>query len=372
MSTSGNAFVSFVDVQKSYDGETLVVKDLNLAIKRGEFLTLLGPSGSGKTTTLMMLAGFEVPTHGRIELDGQEINNLAPHKRNIGMVFQNYALFPHMSVERNLSFGLRIRHTSKKELNTQVHDIAEMLGIRPLLDRKPAQLSGGERQRVALGRALLRKPQAFLLDEPLSNLDAALRTQMRFELKRIHAQFPVTTVYVTHDQVEAMTMADRIVLMNHGELQQVAPPETLYAEPVNVFAAGFIGSPKINLISARIDHSGGGSALRCLSTAIPMTTEIADQLRSAQGETVTIGIRPEDILPQSPMGDAPGRAVISGTVEVIEPLGSETHIAVRVGDDILTCRTPPRSGLEMGSTINLSFDITQATIFDGTSGLRLC
>jgi multiple sugar transport system ATP-binding protein len=358
-------------VTKSF-GEKVAVDDLNLEVEDGEFVIVVGPSGCGKTTTLRMIAGFETPNMGTLHIGGTLMNHVPPKDRNLAMVFQNYALFPHMSVERNLSFGLRIRHTSKKELNTQVHDIAEMLGIRPLLDRKPAQLSGGERQRVALGRALLRKPQAFLLDEPLSNLDAALRTQMRFELKRIHAQFPVTTVYVTHDQVEAMTMADRIVLMNHGELQQVAPPETLYAEPVNVFAAGFIGSPKINLVSARIEHSGGGSTLRCLATAVPLTTEIADQLRSAQGETVTIGIRPEDILPQSPMGDAPGRAVISGTVEVIEPLGSETHIAVRVGDEILTCRTPPRSGLEMGSTINLSFDITQATIFDGTSGLRLC
>jgi multiple sugar transport system ATP-binding protein len=358
-------------VTKSF-GQKVAVDDLNLEVEDGEFVIVVGPSGCGKTTTLRMIAGFETPNMGTLHIGGTLMNHVPPKDRNLAMVFQNYALFPHMSVERNLSFGLRIRHASKKEINTQVHEIAEMLGIRPLLDRKPAQLSGGERQRVALGRALLRKPQAFLLDEPLSNLDAALRTQMRFELKRIHAQFPVTTVYVTHDQVEAMTMADRIVLMNDGELQQVAPPETLYAEPVNVFAAGFIGSPKINLVSARIDHSGGGSALRCLATAIPLTTEIADQLRSVQSETVTIGIRPEDILPQSPMDDTPGRAVVSGTVEVIEPLGAETHIAVRVGDDILTCRTPPRSGLEMGSTINLSFDIAQATIFDGTSGLRLC
>jgi multiple sugar transport system ATP-binding protein len=288
------------------------------------------------------------------------------------MVFQNYALFPHMSVARNLSFGLRIRHASKKEIDSQVHEIAEMLGILALLDRKPSQLSGGERQRVALGRALLRKPQAFLLDEPLSNLDAALRAQMRFELKRIHSQFPVTTVYVTHDQVEAMTMADRIVLMNHGELQQVAPPEALYAEPVNVFVAGFIGSPKINLVSGHIDHSGGGTALRCLGTTIPLTAETGDRLRSSQGDAVTIGIRPEDILPCLPQAATAGRPVISGCVEVIEPLGAETHVAVSVGDEVVTCRTPPRSGLEVGSTVNLSFDIAQATIFDATSGLRLC
>jgi multiple sugar transport system ATP-binding protein len=365
------AKITLRTVTKSF-GSKVAVDNLNLEIEDGEFVIVVGPSGCGKTTTLRMIAGFETPNVGTLHIGGTLMNHVPPKDRNLAMVFQNYALFPHMSVERNLSFGLRIRHTSKKEINTQVHEIAEMLSIDGLLDRKPSQLSGGERQRVALGRALLRKPQAFLLDEPLSNLDAALRTQMRFELKRIHAQFPVTTVYVTHDQVEAMTMADRIVLMNQGEIQQVATPETLYAEPTNVFAAGFIGSPKINLLSAQVDHSGGRSTLRCLETVIPLPAEIGDQLRSSKSETVTVGVRPEDILPGSPMGPAPGRAILSGVVEVIEPLGAETHVAARVGDEILTCRTPPRSGLEKGSTINLSFDIAQATIFDGSSGLRLC
>jgi multiple sugar transport system ATP-binding protein len=357
-------------VTKSF-GSKVAVDDLNLEVEDGEFVIVVGPSGCGKTTTLRMIAGFETPSMGTLHIGDTLMNHVPPKDRNLAMVFQNYALFPHMSVARNLSFGLRIRHASKKEIDSQVHEIAEMLGILALLDSKPSQLSGGERQRVALGRALLRKPQAFLLDEPLSNLDAALRAQMRFELKRIHAQFPVTTVYVTHDQVEAMTMADRIVLMNHGELQQVASPETLYAEPVNVFVAGFIGSPKINLVSGQIERSGGGSSLRCLATTIPLTAEIGDRLSSSQG-AVTIGIRPEDVLPCSPQDHTPGRAVISGLVEVIEPLGAETHVVVRVGDEVVTCRTPPRSGLEVGSTINLSFDIAQATIFDGTSGLRLC
>jgi multiple sugar transport system ATP-binding protein len=358
-------------VTKSF-GSKVAVDDMNLEVEDGEFVIVVGPSGCGKTTTLRMIAGFEAPTKGTLHIGDTLMNHVPPKDRNLAMVFQNYALFPHMSVARNLSYGLRVRHTAKKEVDSQVHEIAEMLGILPLLESRPSQLSGGERQRVALGRALLRKPQAFLLDEPLSNLDAALRAQMRFELKRIHAQFPVTTVYVTHDQVEAMTMADRIVLMNHGELQQVAPPETLYAEPVNVFVAGFIGSPKINLVSGQIDRSGGGSALRCLATTIPLTTEIGDRLRSSQGEAVTVGIRPEDIAPCSALDNTPGRAVISGRVEVIEPLGAETHVSVRVGDEIVTCRTPPRSGLEAGSMINLSFDIAQATIFDGTSGLCLC
>src|SRR5580693_1238050 len=279
-------------VTKRFKGAT-AVDDLDLEVEDGEFLVIVGPSGCGKTTTLRMLAGFDTPTSGSVMIGGKRVNAMPPKDRNLAMVFQNYALFPHMTVAKNLSFGMKIRHEPKATIESEIARVADMLGIEPLLGRKPSQLSGGERQRVALGRALLRKPQAFLLDEPLSNLDAALRTQMRFELKRIHAQFPVTTVYVTHDQVEAMTMADRIVLMNHGELQQVAPPETLYAEPLNVFAAGFIGSPKINLVSARIDYSGGAGVLHCLATTIPMTTEIADQLRSAQGETVTIGIRPE-------------------------------------------------------------------------------
>ncbi len=269
-------------VTKSF-GSKVAVDDLNLEVEDGEFVIVVGPSGCGKTTTLRMIAGFEAPTMGTLHIGDTLMNHVPPKDRNLAMVFQNYALFPHMSVARNLSYGLRVRHTPKKEVDSQVHEIAEMLGILPLLDSRPSQLSGGERQRVALGRALLRKPQAFLLDEPLSNLDAALRAQMRFELKRIHAQFPVTTVYVTHDQVEAMTMADRIVLMNHGELQQVARPETLYAEPANVFVAGFIGSPKINLIAGQIDHPDGASALRCLAATIPVTPEIADRLRSVAG-----------------------------------------------------------------------------------------
>jgi multiple sugar transport system ATP-binding protein len=357
-------------VTKSF-GSKVAVNDMNLEVEDGEFVIVVGPSGCGKTTTLRMIAGFETPNIGTLHIGDTLMNHVPPKDRNLAMVFQNYALFPHMSVARNLSFGLRIRRESKKEINSQVQQIAEMLGISSLLDSRPSQLSGGERQRVALGRALLRKPQAFLLDEPLSNLDAALRTQMRFELKRIHAQFPVTTVYVTHDQVEAMTMADRIVLMNQGEIQQVAPPEALYAEPVNMFVAGFIGSPKINLIPGQVEQSGDGSVLRCLATEIPLTAAMGNCLRPA-ADGVTIGIRPEDMVP-CPARDAPaGRATTAGLVELIEPLGAETHIAVRIGDEIVTCRTPPRSGLEVGSTINLSFDITQATIFDRTSGQRLC
>ncbi len=241
MSTSGSAFVNFIDVQKSYDGETLVVKDLNLAIRRGEFLTLLGPSGSGKTTTLMMLAGFEVPTHGRIELDGQQINDLAPHKRDIGMVFQNYALFPHMTVEENLAFPLAVRRLPKAEIDKKIERALAMVQLTQMRKRRPAQLSGGQQQRVALARALVFDPKLVLMDEPLGALDKQLREHMQLEIKHIHQSLGVTVVYVTHDQGEALTMSDRVAVFNDGAIQQLASPADLYEKPQNSFVAQFIG-----------------------------------------------------------------------------------------------------------------------------------
>src|SRR5215469_4269343 len=348
-------------VTKSF-GSKVAVDDLNLEVEDGEFLIVVGPSGCGKTTTLRMIAGFETPTKGTVHIGDTLMNHVPPKDRNLAMVFQNYALFPHMSVARNLSFGLRIRHASKKEIDSQVHEIAEMLGISALLESRPSQLSGGERQRVALGRALLRKPQAFLLDEPLSNLDAALRAQMRFELKRIHAQFPVTTVYVTHDQVEAMTMADQIALMNEGRLQQVAPPERLYSEPSNAFVAGFIGSPKINLVPGTVLRDGDQPVISLLSCRVPVNGDLGSVLQRMDGDAVTIGLRPEEIQP-CPAGTN-GRPTFQGLVELIEPLGSETHVSVRVGEEILICRFPPRSGLETGATINVQFDPQQMKVFD--------
>jgi multiple sugar transport system ATP-binding protein len=297
------------------------------------------------------------------------VNDVPPKDRNVAMVFQNYALLPHLTVAKNLAFGMRIRHEPRKVIEREVAAVAEMLGIASLLDRKPAELSGGERQRVALGRALLRKPQAFLLDEPLSNLDAALRAQMRFELKRIHAQFPITTVYVTHDQVEAMTMADQIALMNHGRLQQIAPPETLYSEPANSFVAGFIGSPKINLVSAEVIRGTDSAAISLLSCRVQVNGDLGSMLRRMDGNSVVIGLRPEELRPCPAGGD--GQPNFQGLIELIEPLGSETHVAIRVGDQALTCRFPPRSGLEIGATINVQFDPEQMKVFDVESGLRL-
>jgi spermidine/putrescine transport system ATP-binding protein len=290
MSIGGSAYVSFIDVQKSYDGETLVVKDLNLAIKRGEFLTLLGPSGSGKTTTLMMLAGFEAPTHGRIELDGQEINNLAPHKRNIGMVFQNYALFPHMTVEENLAFPLAVRRMPRAEIDAKIERALSMVQLSQMRKRRPAQLSGGQQQRVALARALINQPRVLLLDEPLGALDLKLRKQMQIELKRIQTEVGITFIYVTHDQEEAMTMSDRIAVMRHGKIEQLGPPEELYERPRTAFVAGFLGVS--NLLDGEVVERGG--ALTRVRVGDGTTLSAPSELVNGAG-SVRVGIRPEKL-----------------------------------------------------------------------------
>jgi multiple sugar transport system ATP-binding protein len=353
---------------KAFKGPAAVY-DLNLEVEDGEFMIIVGPSGCGKTTTLRMLAGFETPTSGRMWIGDRVVNDIAPKDRNVAMVFQNYALFPHMTVEKNLSFGMKVRHEPKATIKRQIAEVADLLGIGQLLDRKPAELSGGERQRVALGRALLRRPTAFLLDEPLSNLDAALRAQMRVELKRIHAQFPVTTVYVTHDQVEAMTMGDRIALMDLGRLQQVASPEVLYAEPSNVFVAGFVGSPKMNLIPAEVKPRGNTPIIDFLSCEIPVNGAVGSVIGALGKQRVVVGFRPEEIQPCRP-GER-GAGVTSGVVELVEPLGSETHVSVRIGDHVLTCKFPARSGVEVGRPVNLSLDVSRMKVFDGESGERL-
>ena len=297
------------------------------------------------------------------------MNNVMPKDRNLAMVFQNYALFPHMTVEKNLAFGMKTRHTPKATITREIHEIAGMLGITELLGRKPSALSGGERQRVALGRALLRQPQAFLLDEPLSNLDAALRSQMRVELKRIHAQFPVTTVYVTHDQVEAMTMADRVVLMQGGRLQQVATPEILYDHPANAFVASFIGSPRMNFFAGDLARDEAGPSVRFLTVAQSLNGSHGDVLARSTSEKVTVAFRPEEIRLAS--GGSGGMPVVSARVELVEPLGSETHVVARVGDTPLTCKLPARCGLSAGDLVSLEFNTGQMKLFDTETGERL-
>jgi len=301
--------VVFEHVNKVFPGGTVAIDDLSLEVPDGQFMILVGPSGCGKTTALRCVAGLEKPTSGTIRVGDRVVNDVTPRDRDIAMVFQNYALYPHMTVYKNLAFGLRQRKTDKAEIDRRVASVSTMLGLDDLLKRRPAQLSGGQRQRVAMGRALVREPSAFLLDEPLSNLDAKLRVQMRAELKRLHTRLGITTVYVTHDQVEAMTLGDRIAVMSSGKLQQLGPPQELYDEPTNLFVAGFIGSPPMNLIRGRAD---GGRV-----TAGDLTFERSEV---ADGD-VAVGIRPETVVQQSD-----GLPSFEFLVDVVEPLGDEVVV----------------------------------------------
>jgi sn-glycerol 3-phosphate transport system ATP-binding protein len=309
------ANVEFCDVTRRYPGGVVALKSLNLSIADGEFVILVGPSGCGKTTALRLLAGLDKPTSGEIRIGGQVINDQGPGERDIAMVFQNYALYPHMSVYKNLAYGLRQRHTPKAEIDVRVREVGDMLGLTELLKRKPGQLSGGQRQRVAMGRALVREPQAFLLDEPLSNLDAKLRGQVRADLKRLHQRLAITSIYVTHDQVEAMTLGDRICVMQGGELQQVGTPQEVYDTPATSFVAGFIGSPAMNLVPAPVVD--GKAVLGGFSiAAVP-----------PGHDEVVVGIRPECLR----IG-APGHEGVAVTVDFHEPLGSHVLVHALVGD----------------------------------------
>jgi multiple sugar transport system ATP-binding protein len=349
-------------------GDVRAVDDVSLEVADGEFLVLVGPSGCGKTTTLRMIAGFERATYGTIAIGDRVVNKVAPKDRNLAMVFQSYALYPHMNVARNLSFGMRVRREPRAEIERRVREVAETLGLQELLQRKPGQLSGGQRQRVALGRALLREPDAFLMDEPLSNLDAALRVQMRVELSRLHDRFRRTTVYVTHDQIEAMTMGDRIAVMNGGRLQQCDTPERLYERPANLFVAGFIGAPKMNLVAGRtVAGPDGAPALDLLGQQVPLAGELMSAVRGLAAAEVTVGLRPEDLRWSE---DAPAScsARLRAVVEVVEPVGSETYVVVRVGAAPLTARFPSRSGVRTGDQVELAFDPAHVHIFGGELG----
>ena len=340
MSTGGNAFVNFIDVQKTYDGESLVVKNLNLAIQRGEFLTLLGPSGSGKTTTLMMLAGFEVPTHGRIELDGQAINNLAPHKRNIGMVFQNYALFPHMTVEENLAFPLSVRKMDKAEIDRKIDRALSMVQLSQMRKRRPAQLSGGQQQRVALARALVFDPKLVLMDEPLGALDKQLREHMQLEIKHIHQNLGVTVVYVTHDQGEALTMSDRVAVFSDGEIQQLATPSDLYEQPQNSFVAQFIGEN--NRLSGVVTECGGGQCRVKIGEAGEIRA-LPVKIDSA-GQKTTLSLRPERVRINPAGGDCAN--LFDARVEELIYMGDHTRARVQVlGHSNFVIKVPNSEGV---------------------------
>jgi ABC-type sugar transport system ATPase subunit len=365
------AEVTLEHVSKAFPGGTLALDDLSLEIADGQFMILVGPSGCGKTTALRCVAGLEKPTQGRIVIGGREMNDVIPPERDIAMVFQNYALYPHMTVYRNLAFGLKERKTPKAEIETRVREISRMLGLDDLLKRRPAQLSGGQRQRVAMGRALVREPKAFLLDEPLSNLDAKLRVQMRAELKRLHTRLGITTIYVTHDQVEAMTLGDRIAVMSNGKLQQLGPPQELYDRPANLFVAGFIGSPAMNLVRGRAQAGR--------ITAGDLSFERAGV---PDGE-VAVGVRPESFVAAND-----GLPSFAFLVDVVEPLGDEIMVhgstsgaTVETGaeeEEIplelegarapITARFEPGTRMKPGETIRLGVEPERVHVFDARSG----
>jgi multiple sugar transport system ATP-binding protein len=327
------AAVTFDRVSKIYPDGTRAVSAMGLEIEDGEFMVLVGPSGCGKTTALRMVAGLEEISEGVVKIGEQVVNHVPPRDRDIAMVFQSYALYPHLSVYDNIAFGLKLRKEKKSEIDKRVQEAARILGLEPFLKRRPRALSGGQRQRVAMGRAIVRQPQAFLMDEPLSNLDAKLRVQMRAEIARLQGDLGTTTIYVTHDQVEAMTMGDRVAVMRKGELQQVASPQELYDHPVNLFVGGFIGSPAMNMVEAVLERADGGFATQIGSHRISLgeeTLSARPALRAYDGKKVILGIRPEDLEDAALVSDTPADRRLRGKVELREALGSEIIVHFKV------------------------------------------
>jgi multiple sugar transport system ATP-binding protein len=355
--------VEFAGVGKSYGRGGHAVKDVTLSVSEGEFLVLVGPSGCGKSTLLRMVAGLEEVTEGEIRIGGRRVNDVPPRDRDVAMVFQNYALYPHMSVFENLAFGLTLRKLPKDEIRRRVENAAGVLGLERYLERQPRELSGGERQRVALGRAMVREPKVFLFDEPLSNLDARLRVEMRAEIRRLHHRVGATMIYVTHDQVEAMTMGDRIAVLKAGELQQVADPRTLYARPANTFVAGFIGSPPVNQFGATV--SAEGDALEVAGAKLALGERQRAATASLRGRPVAVAVRPEDLTP------AGGVAGIRARVELVEPLGNETlvHWSSAVGALVSRVSSGPVPAL--GDEAGLVANAERMLLFDATSGVTL-
>jgi multiple sugar transport system ATP-binding protein len=349
------------NINKFYDS-VHAVKDVNLQIRDKEFVVFVGPSGCGKTTTLRMIAGLEAISSGDISIDGQVVNELAPMDRDIAMVFQNYALYPHMSVYDNMAFGLKMRKFDRHEIGKRVKEAAEILGIGEYLKRKPRQLSGGQRQRVALGRAIVRHPRVFLFDEPLSNLDAKLRVQMRVELKKLHLRLGTTAVYVTHDQVEAMTLGDRVVVMKDGLVQQVGDPLELYNQPANKFVAGFIGSPAMNFATVTMTDGNGRLAAKNSGMEIEVPGTLAERLRPHVGQQVTVGIRPEDLHVAS---DAdPAGLTFNSKIEVVEQLGSEILLDMRVGEGTMVAAVDPTTRAKVQDTMRLAVNPARLHFFD--------
>ncbi len=347
-------------------GKVVAVKDFNLETKDGEFVVFVGPSGCGKTTTLRMIAGLEEVSEGNIYIGDRLVNDVPPKDRDIAMVFQNYALYPHMNVYDNMAFGLRLRRVPRDEIDRRVREAAKILKIEHLLKRKPRELSGGQRQRVALGRAIVREPQVFLMDEPLSNLDAKLRVEMRAEISKLHRRLGVTTIYVTHDQIEAMTMGERIVVMRDGEIQQVAPPLVLYDFPENKFVAGFIGSPSMNFIEVAVVEENGKVYFRREGVHIRANDKMAKDLKSEGyvGKRVWLGIRPEHIELKGHSTLPEDENALTGVVEIVEPLGADTEIHVDVDGVLITARLEGHVPVRVEETVHLLVDRDKLHAFD--------
>jgi multiple sugar transport system ATP-binding protein len=357
------ASVTYEHVTKRFD-EVVAVNNFNLEVEDKEFLVLVGPSGCGKSTALRLLAGLEDITEGTLKISDRVVNDVAPKDRDIAMVFQSYALYPHMSVYDNMAFGLKLRKYPKDQIKERVQNAAEILGITTLLERKPRQLSGGQRQRVALGRAIVRDPQVFLLDEPLSNLDAKLRVQTRAEITKLHQRLETTFIYVTHDQVEAMTMASRIAVMNHGILMQVDSPQNLYDSPNNLFVAGFIGSPAMNLFNAELAQEGEDIVVKTNSFAVKVPENRHAALKSYLGKTVIFGLRPEDIHDPN---FAPPRIIsqiVEAEVDLTELMGNEIFLFLKSGDNEFVARVDPRTSYKIGDQVTLAFNMNNIHIFD--------
>jgi multiple sugar transport system ATP-binding protein len=349
------------NANKKY-GDVHAVKDVNLQVRDKEFMVFVGPSGCGKTTTLRMVAGLEAITSGDILIGDRVVNELPPMDRDIAMVFQNYALYPHMSVYQNMAFGLKMRKFDKPEIEKRVQRAAEILDIKELLGRKPRQLSGGQRQRVALGRAIVRDPKVFLFDEPLSNLDAKLRVQMRVELKKLHERLGTTAIYVTHDQVEAMTLGDRVVVMKDGWVQQVGEPLELYNTPANKFVAGFIGSPAMNFANVTVTEANGALLAENKGLRIRLPEEIAQRLRSHGSREITLGIRPDDLTVATAAD--PADLCFDATIEVIEQLGSEIVLDTKVGDSMMVASVEPNVKVKVHDKLRLAMRPSRLHVFD--------
>ena len=368
------ASLSLQHINKTYPNGFQAVKDFNLEIEDKEFIIFVGPSGCGKSTTLRMIAGLEEISGGTLKIGDKVMNDVEPKDRDIAMVFQNYALYPHMTVYDNMAFGLKLRKVPKDQIDKAVREAARILDLEKLLDRKPKALSGGQRQRVAMGRAIVRNPKVFLMDEPLSNLDAKLRVQMRIEISKIHQRLGATIIYVTHDQTEAMTLGTRIVVMKDGVVQQVDTPQHLYEQPGNLFVAGFMGSPQMNFLDAQIAEKGGDLIAKVGEYDVVIPAAKAKVLKDGGyvGKTVVLGIRPEDIHDSQMVIEASPSVPMTSTVKVYELLGAEVFLYFDVNGTQVTARVDPRTNSKTGDTIKFAFDMEKSHFFDKETELTIC